>query len=365
MNLSDFDYEFPEALIATAPAVPRTRARLLVVPPTGAMVLGTLNHLPAWLEGALLVANDSLVVPMRLHLELDSGGAAELLLLEETFEPGRWLAMGKPGRKLREGRVLQARDGHQLRIVHRNAENGLVTVEANKSKEEMLNWLDQVGEVPLPPYIVKRRQQLAGKSLEQSDDHADYQTSYARHPGSAAAPTAGLHLSSELIADLERHGAELAHVTLHVGLGTFKPVEVEDISCHVMHREPYRVAKDSFLKIAAALESGRSVIAIGTTSFRAIESFFRDHPGDTQARLNACDTWLSTDLYIRPTTRSDRYQSSVFHGLLTNFHQPRSSLLMLICALAGYDRAMEAYQEAVRQNFRLFSYGDASLWWLR
>ncbi|MCB9556795.1 MAG: tRNA preQ1(34) S-adenosylmethionine ribosyltransferase-isomerase QueA [Deltaproteobacteria bacterium] len=332
--LSDFDYDLPEELIAQHPPERRDGGRLLVLERQKAgLVHRQIDVLPELLPaGCLLVVNDTRVLAARLPLQRDSGGAVEALLIEQLDAKQRiWSAMLKPARRLRAGEQLLAGDTGQPAVeLLDKGQDRLARIRLLAD-----DLIERIGRMPLPPYIRREAEDF---------DAERYQTVYARHQGSVAAPTAGLHLSPELIARLAERRIELARITLHVGPGTFLPVRVERLEAHRMHQEHYLVSERAAEQIASARRDGRPVIAVGTTSTRTLEA--------SQGRAGSGQT----DLFIRPG-----YRFGQIDGLLTNFHLPRSTLLMLVCALAGRERVLEAYREAVKQRYRFFSYGDAML----
>jgi S-adenosylmethionine:tRNA ribosyltransferase-isomerase len=334
-RLSDFDYELPPELIAQTPAARRSGSRLLHV--AGATLDDrTFEDLPALLSpGDLLVFNDTKVVRSRLRGRRETGGKVELLL-ERILAPNEaWmqLAASHPpkvgGRILLDGgatAVVEERDGRFFRLRF-------------AADAPLESYLARHGEVPLPAYIAR--------SAEAADSER-YQTVYARHPGAVAAPTAGLHFDEPLLARLRSRGVAFAYVTLHVGAGTFLPVEVEDLARHRMHSERFAIPDATATAIAAARSAGRSVVAVGTTSLRALESAAES----ATVRAGAAETAL----FIAPG-----YRFRIVDRLLTNFHLPRSTLLMLVSAFAGFDTIRAAYAHAIRERYRFFSYGDAML----
>jgi len=286
-------------------------------------------------EGDCLVLNDTRVIPARLLGEKEgTGGKIEFVLLKK-MENDVWEVILKPGKRAKPGSRFAFGDGalkaEVLQIVEEG--NRLVRFEYDGVFEEVL---DRVGIVPLPPYITKR--------LEDSER---YQTVYSKHKGSAAAPTAGLHFTKELLKEIENKGVDIAYVTLHVGLGTFRPVKVEVIEEHKMHSEYYSINEEDCRKINTAKEKGKRVIAVGTTSCRVLETV-----GDENGRVNPKSGW--TDIFIYPG-----YKFKVVDALITNFHLPESTLIMLVSALAGREKIMEAYKTAVKERYRFFSFGDA------
>jgi S-adenosylmethionine:tRNA ribosyltransferase-isomerase len=331
---ADYDYELPPELIATHPAPRREESRLLVYDrATGKTEHRRFDHLPEYLgPDDLLVLNDSKVRPAALTT---ADGRLEVLLLEET-SPKHWVALVKPGARAKPGMRLHFAAG-------REAEAGQIEAEVLKTLpggERVLRFftapdLAKIGEMPLPPYIRKRRAALGGCEIE-PEDLERYQTVYARQEGSVAAPTAGLHFTPELLARF-RH----AFVTLHVGLGTFRPVKTEFLSDHEMHEEVYSIPAG----FEEAYETARRVIAVGTTSARVLEAAPQLRPGGGRTRI-----------FIHPP-----YEFRRIDGLLTNFHLPHSTLLMLVSALVGRERLLEIYREAIAQRYRFFSYGDAML----
>ena len=331
MDVAEFDYELPEELIAQAPLPERDASRLLLLPRrSGALQHRTIRELPGLLSpGDLLVVNDARVIPARLHgRKQGTGGKVELLLVE-PLGGADWLALGQSSKPLREGARVEVL-GSSIEIV-RVREGGELVVRLPLDGDDLWRFLDEAGELPLPPYI---------RHAPGPADRERYQTIFARERGAVAAPTAGLHFTPALVEALRAQSIPVVPITLQVGPGTFLPVRVQRTEDHRMHRERYFVPEESARAIARA---GR-VIAVGTTALRTLEaSEGRAGPG-------------STDLFISPG-----YQFRAIDGLLTNFHLPRSTLLMLVAAFAGLDRIREAYREAIREQYRFFSYGDAML----
>jgi S-adenosylmethionine:tRNA ribosyltransferase-isomerase len=334
MPLSDFDYELPEELIAQSPPDERDAARMLVVYREEQRFEDrTFRELPSFLgPGDCLVLNDSRVLPSRLFGKREGSGAeAELLLLEPASEDAReWRALVRPGRKLRVGDVVRI-DGDFCAEIVAHGARGERTIRFTGS-DDVYAAIDRLGHMPLPPYI---------RRADTVNDRERYQTVFARERGSSAAPTAGLHFTDEILERAENGGAEIARVTLHVGLGTFQPIEHEDFENHQLHFERYSISGDVWRRI----ESARRVVAVGTTSVRTLESAARS---GTLAG--------STNLFIYPG-----YEFRRVGAMLTNFHLPRTSLLLLVCAFAGTDLALAAYKHAVAQRYRFFSYGDCML----
>ncbi|MGF6860168.1 S-adenosylmethionine:tRNA ribosyltransferase-isomerase [Rhodobacteraceae bacterium MBR-64] len=351
MNLSDFDFDLPEALIATRPAQPRTAARLLVVDGAGTRDLGV-RDLPKLLRaGDRLVLNNTRVIPARLSglrvrpdaqradPQAVAGARIEVTLLQPG-PGGDWAALVRPLRKLRPGDVISFSDTFTAEVVARGEDR--VHLRFNRTGADFDAALAAVGLMPLPPYIASRRQADAR-------DRVDYQTVFARHSGAVAAPTASLHFDQALLADIVAAGVALTEVTLHVGAGTFLPVKVDDVTTHKMHAEWGEVGAAAADAINATRAAGGRVIAVGTTALRLIES-----AADAGGRVQP---WQGeTDIFIYPG-----YRFRVTDGLMTNFHLPKSTLMMLVSALMGTERMRAAYAHAISQGYRFFSYGDSSL----
>lgn len=350
MDVELFDFELPESLIAQTPLLNRTGSRLLTLNKrTGEVGDHHFEELSGFLsQGDLLVLNDTRVIPARLFgVKPDTGAKAELLLLK-SLGGDRWETLAKPGKRLKKGAVIhfgeQAADSEPIlkAVVEEEGEMGarIVRFEYNGIFNELL---DRLGEMPLPPYI-----------KEQLKDRERYQTVYARHEGSAAAPTAGLHFTKEFLHKLESQGVRIAYVTLHVGLGTFRPVSAEKVEEHEMHAEYFVLPEETAAAVNATKAAGGRVVAVGTTSARTLETAARLCSGDPelQGKLKACSGW--TDIFIYPGV-----PILLVDALLTNFHLPKSTLVMLVSAFAGRERVLEAYREAVRREYRFFSFGDA------
>ena len=338
-RLSDFDYDLPSSQIAQHPLPDRSASRLLLLDRAS----GETRHLhfrdlPGLIPaGDVLVLNTSRVIPARLHGKRETGNPAELLLVREQPD-GTWLAMGHPGGKLKPGRRVTFGADSTVEILDVLG-GGLRRVRFVGSLDARAT-LAKYGEVPLPPYI--------GRAPD-ADDRDRYQTVYAAHDGSVAAPTAGLHFTPELLADIYTRGVRVASLDLHVGPGTFKPVETEDLSLHPMHAEAFDITPGAAQIINNGIQKKRRVWAVGTTVVRALESSVDD---ERHVRAGAGETAL----FIRPP-----YDFKIVDHLITNFHLPRSTLLMLVCAFGGYESVMSAYREAVREGYRFYSYGDAML----
>ena len=339
MNTSDFYFELPQELIAQDPLEERSASRMLILDKnTGATRHENFKNIINYLKpGDCLVLNNTKVLPARLlGVKEDTGAAVEVLLLRRR-SGDVWETLVKPGKKLRPGAKVSFGDGLlRAEILEIEAEgNRLVRFFYDGIFEEVL---DRLGEMPLPPYITHKLQ-----------DKNRYQTVYARYDGSAAAPTAGLHFTEELLHEIEEKGVKLAYVTLHVGLGTFRPVKVENILEHHMHSEYYQITAEAAETINEAKRSGCRVICVGTTSCRTVES-----AADENGLLQACSG--NTEIFIYPG-----YRFKVLDCLITNFHLPESTLVMLVSALAGREHVLEAYREAVEERYRFFSFGDVML----
>ncbi|MGV6803735.1 MAG: tRNA preQ1(34) S-adenosylmethionine ribosyltransferase-isomerase QueA [Ruegeria sp.] len=345
MKLSDFDFKLPDDLIATRPANPRSSARLLVAQGNEISDDQVFN-LPDWLRpGDRLVLNDTRVIPARLsgrrHRNSAQGpvsAAIEATLLEPRSD-GAWGALLKPLKKVRIGeKIVFSSD---LSAVLERIEDGQAFLRFNLAGDNFDRALDQTGAMPLPPYI-------AAKRSADEQDKTDYQTVWARNAGAVAAPTASLHFDDALLQSLTKRGVDFTHVTLHVGAGTFLPVKVEDVTTHRMHAEWGRVSAGAVAEILETKAAGGRIIPVGTTALRLIES---------AARSGTIQAWEGeTDIFIYPG-----FEFHVTDALMTNFHLPKSTLLMLVSALMGRDRMQQVYDHAIRQGYRFFSYGDASL----
>jgi len=337
MRTSDFDYDLPPSLIAQDPLPDRGASRLLVLDrATGAIRHGRFTDVVELVAPEdVLVLNVSRVIPARLHGTRENGNAAELLLVRELPD-GTWIALGHPGGKLKPGRTLRFGDDSAVQIVEMLG-GGLRRVQFAGPLDARAT-LAKYGEVPLPPYI-RRTPRL--------EDRERYQTVYAAHDGSVAAPTAGLHFTPDLLGRLRDKGVALAELDLHIGPGTFKPVETDDLARHPMHAEAYRVSDEAAGIINARRETGGRVWAVGTTVVRTLETC-----ADERGRIGSGAG--ETRLFVHAP-----YSFRAVDRLLTNFHLPRSTLLMLVCALGGHENVMRAYREAVRERYRFYSYGDA------
>ena len=339
MKRQDFYYELPEELIAQDPLEDRSSSRLLVLDKeSGAVSHHVFKDVIDYLnEGDCLVINDTKVLPARLiGAKVGTDAKIEVLLLKRK-ENNIWETLVKPGKKAKIGTKISFGDGLLMGEVVDIVEEGnrLIQFAYEGIFEEIL---DQLGQMPLPPYITHHL-----------EDKNRYQTVYAEHTGSAAAPTAGLHFTPELLEKIEKKGVDIARVTLHVGLGTFRPVKVDEITDHHMHSEFFQIEEGAATKINRAKDTGKKVICVGTTSCRTVES-----AADETGHLKACSGW--TEIFIYPGS-----QFKVLDSLITNFHLPESTLVMLVSALAGREHVLAAYEEAVKERYRFFSFGDAML----
>lgn len=337
MKTSDFYYELPKELIAQTPAEPRDSSRLLVLNKENSQIehkhfYDIIDYLN---PGDLLVCNDSRVLPARIFgIKENTGARVEFLLLKQVGT-NRWETLCKPGKKAREGTKFTFGEGILRATVVQVKDDGNRVVDF-ECEDNFFATLDKIGQMPLPPYIT-----------EELKDKERYQTVYSHELGSAAAPTAGLHFTKELMEKIKSKGVGIAYVTLHVGLGTFRPVKVDDVTKHKMHSEHYEISEESASLINEAKKNGKRVIAVGTTSCRTLESV-----ATLYGEIKPCDGF--TDIFIYPG-----YKFKVLDGLITNFHLPESTLIMLVSAFAGYDNIMNTYKTAVNEKYRFFSFGDA------
>ncbi|MGN0673454.1 MAG: tRNA preQ1(34) S-adenosylmethionine ribosyltransferase-isomerase QueA [Anaerovoracaceae bacterium] len=347
MRIDEFDYELPKELIAQTPAEQRDSCRMMVLDREA----DTIEHrhfydvLDYLNEGDCLVLNDSRVIPARMYGTKESTGAHIELLLIKRIEGDRWESLVKPGKRLRPGDTVVLDDmklfkAHILGTYDENNGTRLIEFEYEGI---FMERLEEIGSMPLPPYIER---------AAEDDDKEMYQTVYSRIDGSVAAPTAGLHFTKELLAKAEEKGVRIAYVTLHVGIGTFRPVKVENVEEHKMHFEECSVSEEAAAIVNDTIENGGRIISVGTTSTRTLESAAEETPSGY--RLKAGE--YSTGIFIYPG-----YSFKLVDALITNFHLPKSTLLMLISALYDREKILEAYEEAVREKYRFFSYGDAML----
>ena len=360
MRTDDFDYYLPPELIAQTPVEPRDASRLLALDRATGQVehsqfTDILDLIP---PGAVLVLNRSRVIPARLYgRRKGTGGRVELLLLRRE-EEDVWQALGKPGRSLRPGSIINLEATAPIRgkVSQANAQTVSVAAEVLSVGDDGIrrvrlsaeSGIDELGEMPLPPYIHRRL-----------EDPERYQTVYSDRPGSAAAPTAGLHFTPELLDSLRDKGVEIAYVTLHVGLDTFRPVSEDNPQEHAIHTEYYELTEDTAETLNRARQEGRPIIAVGTTSVRTLEQVGRDVEGNGAVDGDPIRAVSGqADLYILPGHRF-----RLVDGMITNFHLPRSTLVMLVSAFAGRDNILAAYSEAIEEKYRFYSFGDAMLIW--
>ncbi|MDD6825938.1 MAG: tRNA preQ1(34) S-adenosylmethionine ribosyltransferase-isomerase QueA [Oscillospiraceae bacterium] len=340
MSTSDFFYDLPEELIAQTPVEPRNHSRLMVLSKENDSInhehfFNLTEHLK---EGDLLVLNDSRVLPARLYGEkIGTGSAIEFLLLEQKGDK-LWEIICRPGKKAREGAEFSFGNGRLKARVTEVKEDGNRVVQF-ECEGNIFTALEEIGQMPLPPYITAKL-----------EDKERYQTVYSRELGSAAAPTAGLHFTKEMLDEIKAKGVNIAYVTLHVGLGTFRPVKVDNVLEHKMHSEHYHLPAETAELINKTKAAGGRVISVGTTSCRTVESVASFNNGI----IKEADGY--TDIFIYPG-----YEFKVLDGLITNFHLPESTLIMLVSAFYGYDKTMTAYKKAVEERYRFFSFGDAML----
>ncbi|CZQ82459.1 tRNA preQ1(34) S-adenosylmethionine ribosyltransferase-isomerase QueA [Trichococcus ilyis] len=338
MRTSDFDFNLPEELIAQTPLLDRSSSRLLALDSkTGEIMDKHFTDIVAELqEGDALVLNNTRVLPARLHgVKPDTGGHIEVLLLN-NIQGDEWETLVKPGKRVKVGTVISFGDGRLTAEVTQSLEHGGRILNF-KYDGVFLEILESLGEMPLPPYI-----------KETLDDQERYQTVYAKEVGSAAAPTAGLHFTAELLQEVANKGVKIVYLTLHVGLGTFRPVSVDDIASHEMHSEFYQLTDEAAQTLNDVRSNGGKIVAVGTTSVRTLETIGTKFDGE----IKADSGW--TKIFISPG-----YSFKVVQGIITNFHLPKSTLVMLVSAFAGRDNVLAAYEHAVKEKYRFFSFGDA------
>ncbi|MGN2341909.1 tRNA preQ1(34) S-adenosylmethionine ribosyltransferase-isomerase QueA [Streptococcus dysgalactiae] len=338
MNTNDFDFDLPEELIAQTPLEKRDSSKLLIIDhEQKTMIDSYFDHIIDQLNpGDALVMNNTRVLPARLYGEKpDTHGHVELLLLKNTHGD-QWEVLAKPAKRLKVGSQVSFGDGRLTATIVEELEHGGRIVEFNY-EGIFLEVLESLGEMPLPPYI-----------HEKLDDAERYQTVYAKENGSAAAPTAGLHFTTDLLSKIEAKGVHLVYLTLHVGLGTFRPVPVDNLDDHDMHSEFYSLSEEAAQTLRDVKKAGGRVVAVGTTSIRTLETIGSKFQGDIQADSG----W--TNIFIKPG-----YQFKVVDAFSTNFHLPKSTLVMLVSAFAGRDFVLDAYKHAVDEKYRFFSFGDA------
>jgi S-adenosylmethionine:tRNA ribosyltransferase-isomerase len=355
MKLSDFDYKLPKELIAQEPIKPRDHSRLLVLDKnTGEIKHKHFYDLIAYLKrGDVLVLNNTRVFPARLIAKKETGGKIEVFLHKFIGE-NKWQCL-VGGRGARPDLKIFFNNKLNCKII-KNNNNGTWDIEFNMNYQKMMKEVEKIGKVPLPPYIKRKKKQSIASS---KNDKENYQTIYAhaKKIGSVAAPTAGLHFTSEIIQKLKKKGVQFEYITLHVGLGTFAPVKTENIKDHQMHSEYIEISKKTMNNIYKAKQNGKRIIAIGTTSVRSLESAFTlyDNPVDASTTIQPLQKFNAwTDIFIYPGKKF-----KIIDALITNFHLPKSTLLMLIQAFAGKKNINKAYAEAIQKKYRFFSYGDA------
>ncbi|MDC7767942.1 tRNA preQ1(34) S-adenosylmethionine ribosyltransferase-isomerase QueA [Priestia megaterium] len=340
MKVDLFDFHLPEELIAQTPLEQRDASRLMVLNKETGNVKHHMFHdlLDYVQEGDCLVLNDTRVLPARLFgTKEDTGANIEVLLLKQT-QGDTWETLVKPAKRVKEGTVISFGDGRLTAVCKETSDQGGRLLEFNY-EGIFYEVLEQLGEMPLPPYIKERL-----------DDQERYQTVFAREQGSAAAPTAGLHFTEEMLEQLKEKGVHIAFLTLHVGLGTFRPVSVDDLEEHDMHSEFYQVSEGTAALLNSVREKGGRIISVGTTSTRTLETIATEHNG----KFVASSGW--TNIFIFPG-----YEFKAIDGMITNFHLPKSTLIMLVSALAGRENVLSAYEQAVAEKYRFFSFGDAML----
>ena len=354
MLTSEFDYNLSPELIATHPADPRDAARMLVMNrQTGVLEDNYFRNLEDYLQGGdVLVLNDSKVIPARIESTLEERHF-EVLLVKQAGE--LWECWIRPGRKLKVGDILNFAEGLRAEYVKR--EDEIFYLKFDRSGVEFFATLNRIGEMPIPPYILKARHELH----EEKTDESDYQTVFAREYGSVAAPTAGLHFTDELLYKLSKKGVQLERVTLHVGLGTFQPLNTEKVEDFKIHSEYYEISSETAERLNAAKREGRRIIAVGTTAVRVLESAATNikacgmiNPGNVKYALLPHSG--ETAIYIYPG-----YEYKFVDGMITNFHLPKSSLLLLVSAFAGKENIQTAYSHAIAEKYRFYSYGDGML----
>lgn len=337
MKTEDFDYELPEHLIAQTPIQKRDTSRMMVLDKkTGEIEHRHFHDIVDYLgENDVLVLNDTKVMPARIYgVKEETNAAIELLLLKE-MENDTWECLTKPAKRVKVGSVISFGDGRLKALCIEEKEEGIRVFKLDY-EGILYEILDSLGEMPLPPYIHEKLQ-----------DKDRYQTVYAKNVGSAAAPTAGLHFTKELLEELKKKGVTILYITLHVGLGTFRPVNVEDVTKHKMHSEFYAMSKEVADTLNQAKKDGKRIISVGTTSTRTLETIVNKY-----GKFEECSGW--TDIFIYPG-----YTFKAIDSLITNFHLPKSTLIMLVSALAGKEHILNAYYEAVKEEYRFFSFGDS------
>ncbi|RKX55883.1 MAG: tRNA preQ1(34) S-adenosylmethionine ribosyltransferase-isomerase QueA [Thermotoga sp.] len=335
MRTSDFDYTLPKELIAQTPMEPRDAARLMVINRKTGQIEDRMFHdlIDFFTSDDMLILNESRVIPARLYGRKSTGGKVEILLLNDLGN-NVWRTFARPGKRIKRGTEMYF---NGVRAVCKEVQEDSSRIVEFLINDDLLEILPSIGTIPIPPYI---------KNIP--SDPEEYQTVYSRIPGSVAAPTAGLHFTGEMLDDLEKKGVRIARITLHVGEGTFKPVKTEKIEDHEMHSEFYSINEENARKIREAIKENKRITAVGTTTTRVLETLVR------QGEIKACSGW--TDIFIYPP-----YEFKCVDALITNFHLPKSTLLMLVCAFASKEMVLKAYSRAIEKRYRFFSFGDACL----
>lgn len=373
LTLNDFDYPLDPGLIAQKPLESRNDSKLLIWDPKSenTTLCQTSKFIDQLKPGSVVVLNNSKVFPSRLNGNFNSNGKSgkvEIFLLEAptdcpTGAPACFAkALGKPMKKLQIGSTIALDKQLEVEVLAKKEDHTgtpVLTIKINQSANQFLSWATEHATLPLPPYIHRSNSTEETKQL----DRNRYQTTFAKIQGSVAAPTAGLHFTKNQIQHIKEKGIHIAEVTLHVGAGTFMPVKSESPDHHFMHQESYQISLETWNTIHQAKANSSAIVCIGTTSFRCIESLASEltHLSQPIKNTSLCGKFLKTSLFVYPKSRDDRYQPKIADMLFTNFHQPKSTLFMLICALIGFEQAKKLYQQAVSKKLRFFSYGDASL----
>lgn len=366
LTLSDFGYNLPENLIAQTPHPNRDGSKLLERKSDGTHLNHLFSELPKILpENSLIIINNSRVFASRLIGHIETGAKVEIFLLEKPSkgEKTKAQALAKPMKKLKLGTKVLFENNVTATVIEKDTRSegvSPITVEFNTSQEKFLKWANDFGYIPLPPYINRENP----KTASASHDAETYQNVFANPLGSVAAPTAGLHFTEAVIKNLKEKNIDIKTVTLHVGAGTFLPVKQNDISKHIMHKEYFNVPEETIKSIQRAKLQGKKVIFVGTTTLRSLESLYLKSKNENKDILDLANRWHGTDLFLRPRYKNEIYSPWGCDALITNFHQPYSTLFMLISNLIGYENAQAHYKKAVSERYRFFSYGDSNLFWL-
>lgn len=365
MDLAQFDYNLPAHLIAQFPLSNRDCSRLLVRSSDGGINHTGFDNISSILSpDTLLVLNDSKVFPSRVFAKCGLASIEVFFLEKPSGEPKAQLtALAKPASKLRKRLSIDFAKDLSARVTAINEIAGsppIFNLEFSVSAEELLEWVQTQGSVPLPPYIKRDPSNILAKEIDQER----YQTVYSKNLGSVAAPTAGLHFTNGTLKQLKDRGVEVHYLSLNVGAGTFMPIKAQEIDDHVMHSEYYQIPEPTVSALIRAESESRKVVAVGTTTFRSIEAYWGTFGGSERQLLENADKWHQTSVFFKPTAQSLRYLPRKINGLVTNFHQPKSTLFVLIAALIGIEEAKKTYQLAIENEYRFFSYGDSCLFWL-